>query len=249
MVIEGAFGDMNTEYVDTFKIHPVTQAELNEVIRKHVMFLTARSGGARAVLRDRDLSGLSFVGQNLAQSDFTGCIMALADCSHANFESATLFGCDLSKANLTSTDFQKSELGRVVFMEGNFSNERALELTPQTWRWYKAKAPGGPLSQLCVHIFDSLHGLGGPIEAVPFTVLHGNMEVFGFRIGEISCPTKYFKEASSINFRRSMEYGIGVLKTTAGFVAHKMGIANLPRFDSTGRKVLLKYYSEAVQKS
>ncbi len=58
------------------------------------------------------------------------------------------------------------ELGRVVFMEGNFSNERALELTPQTWRWYKAKAPGGPLSQLAVHIFDSLHCLGGPIEAV-----------------------------------------------------------------------------------
>jgi predicted dehydrogenase len=58
------------------------------------------------------------------------------------------------------------ELGRVVFMEGNFSNERALELTPQTWRWYKAKAPGGPLSQLAVHIFDSLHCLGGPIDAV-----------------------------------------------------------------------------------
>ena len=58
------------------------------------------------------------------------------------------------------------ELGRVVLMEGNFSNERALELTPQSWRWYKAKAPGGPLSQLCVHIFDSLHCLGGPIEAV-----------------------------------------------------------------------------------
>lgn len=58
------------------------------------------------------------------------------------------------------------ELGRVVFMEGNFSNERALELTPQTWRWYKAKAPGGPLSQLAVHIFDSLHCLGGAIDSV-----------------------------------------------------------------------------------
>jgi len=57
-------------------------------------------------------------------------------------------------------------LGRVVFLEGNFSNERALELTPQTWRWYKAKAPGGPLSQLAVHIFDSLHCLGGTIDAV-----------------------------------------------------------------------------------
>src|SRR5215471_3209388 len=35
------------------------------------------------------------------------------------------------------------ELGRVAFMEANFSNERALELTPQTWRWYRARAPGG----------------------------------------------------------------------------------------------------------
>ena len=34
---------------------------------------------------------------------------------------------------------------------------------------------------------------------------------FGFRIGEISCPTKYFAEASSINFRRSVRYGLGVL--------------------------------------
>ena len=34
---------------------------------------------------------------------------------------------------------------------------------------------------------------------------------FGFRIGEVSCPTKYFKEASSINFRRSVQYGLGVL--------------------------------------
>jgi glycosyltransferase involved in cell wall biosynthesis len=70
--------------------------------------------------------------------------------------------------------------------------------------------------------------------------------MFGFRIGEISCPTKYFKEASSINFKRSIKYGIGVLMTTAGFVAHRMGIAKLPRYDATGRKVMLKYYSEVV---
>ena len=35
--------------------------------------------------------------------------------------------------------------------------------------------------------------------------------MFGFKIGEISCPTKYFAEASSISFRRSVEYGLGVL--------------------------------------
>jgi predicted dehydrogenase len=61
------------------------------------------------------------------------------------------------------------ELGRVAFIEANFSNERALELTPQTWRWYKDKAPGGPLSQLAVHHFDVLHYLGGEIAEVSST--------------------------------------------------------------------------------
>jgi predicted dehydrogenase len=51
-------------------------------------------------------------------------------------------------------------------MEANFSNERALELTPDTWRWYKARAPGGPLSQLAIHQFDVLHYLGGEVAEV-----------------------------------------------------------------------------------
>jgi len=67
--------------------------------------------------------------------------------------------------------------------------------------------------------------------------------MFGFRIGEISCPTKYFPEASSINFRRSVEYGLGVLATTASFVAHKMGISRARRFDANGRKVTQQHYS------
>ena len=58
---------------------------------------------------------------------------------------------------------ESGELGRVGFMEANFSNERALELTPKAWRWYKDRAPGGPLSQLAIHQFDVLHYLGGEI--------------------------------------------------------------------------------------
>ncbi len=69
--------------------------------------------------------------------------------------------------------------------------------------------------------------------------------MFGFKIGEISCPTKYFKEASSINFKRSVKYGLGVLATTAGFVAHKLGIVRMPRYGVTGRKVTQQYYSQA----
>jgi predicted dehydrogenase len=58
---------------------------------------------------------------------------------------------------------EAGELGRVGFMEANFSNERALELTPKAWRWYRDRAPGGPLSQLAIHQFDVLHYLGGEI--------------------------------------------------------------------------------------
>jgi glycosyltransferase involved in cell wall biosynthesis len=69
--------------------------------------------------------------------------------------------------------------------------------------------------------------------------------MFGFRIGEISCPTKYFEEASSINFKRSVEYGLGVLGTTAGFVGHKLGFHRQRRYEASGRKVSQQqYYSE-----
>jgi len=73
--------------------------------------------------------------------------------------------------------------------------------------------------------------------------------MFGFRIGEISCPTKYFEEASSINFKRSVQYGLGVLATTLSFVAHKMGVRRVARFGPSGRKVTQEYYSGAEQKS
>ena len=66
--------------------------------------------------------------------------------------------------------------------------------------------------------------------------------MFGFRIGKISCPTKYFEEASSINFRRSVKYGLGVMATTAGFVAHKLGIVRVACFSATGRKLTKQYY-------
>ncbi len=47
----------------------------------------------------------------------------------------------------------------------------------------------------------------------------------GFEIGEITCPTKYFEEASSINFRRSSIYGLGVLGVSFRYMLHKAGLA------------------------
>jgi len=49
---------------------------------------------------------------------------------------------------------------------------------------------------------------------------------FGFRIGEVTCPTKYFEDASSINFRRSVTYGLGVLKTSVQFRLQKWSVCD-----------------------
>lgn len=57
-------------------------------------------------------------------------------------------------------------LGEVSLAEANFSNERGLELTPQTWRFYADKSPGGAFIQLGVHHADTLQYLLGPVKTV-----------------------------------------------------------------------------------
>jgi glycosyltransferase involved in cell wall biosynthesis len=72
---------------------------------------------------------------------------------------------------------------------------------------------------------------------------------FGFKIGEVSCPTKYFPEASSINFRRSVKYGFGVLATTLQFALQKWGLAKYRIFDSAGRRLepgIANYYARGT---
>ncbi len=65
------------------------------------------------------------------------------------------------KAMLDSGD-----LGDLVLVETNFSNDRAWDLKPGQWRFYRDENPGGPLIQLGVHHVDTLHYLGGPIDRV-----------------------------------------------------------------------------------
>jgi len=67
---------------------------------------------------------------------------------------------------------------------------------------------------------------------------------FGFRIGEISCPTKYFAEASTINFGRSVHYGLGVLATTLKLWLQRRGLVHLRLFSPKGRKLEANYYQE-----
>ena len=60
---------------------------------------------------------------------------------------------------------------------------------------------------------------------------------FGYSIAEITCPTKYFEEASSINFSRSVTYGLGVLETAARFRLHKLGWLDSKIYDGQGGKL------------
>lgn len=69
----------------------------------------------------------------------------------------------------------------------------------------------------------------------------------GFRIGEVTCPTKYFPEASSINFRRSCTYGIGVLAASLGGWADRVGLFT-PRFLRRDGRTLLDLDSSELDR-
>jgi len=86
-----------------------------------------------------------------------------------------------------------------------------------------------------------------PVETLP---LHENSDdfifdnqmlaqavAFGFSIGEVSCPTKYFPEASSIDFRRSVTYGFGVLGTAFRYRLHRWGMLRCGLFEQEGRRL------------
>lgn len=60
---------------------------------------------------------------------------------------------------------------------------------------------------------------------------------FGFKIGELSCPTKYFDEASSINFKRSVKYGLGVLASIMKYLLSRLGARRFKIFRSDGKKL------------
>ncbi len=72
----------------------------------------------------------------------------------------------LSGSRLMRSWIDDGSLGDVSLAEANFSNERGLELTPETWRWYADKSPGGTFIQLGVHHADNLQYLLGPVARV-----------------------------------------------------------------------------------
>jgi len=62
----------------------------------------------------------------------------------------------------------------------------------------------------------------------------------GFRVGEVSCPTRYFAEASSIDFSRSVRYGFGVLRVSLQGALHRAGLYSAPFLRTNGRRLMAK---------
>jgi hypothetical protein len=60
---------------------------------------------------------------------------------------------------------------------------------------------------------------------------------FNFRVGEITCPSRYEKDSSSISFLRSVVYGFGVLGTALSYMLSKRSLAHSKIFDPNGRKL------------
>ena len=58
----------------------------------------------------------------------------------------------------------------------------------------------------------------------------------GFHIAEVTCPTKYFEEASSINLTRSIRYGLGVLRVSVSHLLQRLGLARFEIFRKVGQK-------------
>jgi glycosyltransferase involved in cell wall biosynthesis len=94
------------------------------------------------------------------------------------------------------------------------------------------------------------------LETVPF-VLNSNDFVFdtqiivqavafGFKIAEIAVPTRYFKEASSVNFVRSMVYGFATLAALWEFVLDRVGIKRSPRYRKSLAEVISRYHRQRL---
>lgn len=71
---------------------------------------------------------------------------------------------------------------------------------------------------------------------------------FGFRVGEIGVPTRYFKEASSVNFKRSVVYGLSTLWVMARYLANRWGLMRCDEFRRPLRDVISPYHAPSILK-
>ena len=102
------------------------------------------------------------IAHTLADARRIAASVARAGITLAVGHSARLLGASRKMKALVD----RGEVGKVTLVEANWSNERALELTPDMWRYHATDTPGGPLIQLLIHHFDTAQYIFGPITEV-----------------------------------------------------------------------------------
>lgn len=88
----------------------ISQDQLDEVLRKHRNFSVGKPGGARAVMKFKDLSGLDFRRIDLSGADFTGSNLARCNLSYGTYVGSAFYGCDLRDANLEGANFTRADM-------------------------------------------------------------------------------------------------------------------------------------------
>lgn len=88
----------------------ITQDQFDAAIRKHRYFSIGKQGGARAVFKFADLSGLDFRGADLSGADFTGSNLSECNLKRGTFTGAAFYGCNLDRANMEWANFSRADL-------------------------------------------------------------------------------------------------------------------------------------------
>jgi len=96
----------------------------------------------------------------------------------------------------------------------------------------------------------------GLLETIPFmlnsddfvfdTQVIAQAVAFGFRVDEIAVPTRYFPEASSVNFQRSVVYGLSTLNVMGRFVLNRLGLIRAPEFRRKLREVISRHHADEI---
>ncbi len=72
---------------------------------------------------------------------------------------------------------------------------------------------------------------------------------FNFKVGEIAVPTRYFEEASSINFKRSVVYGLSTLWTMGRYLLFRWGLLKAPQFTRTLQQIMSRYHWAEIEQA
>ena len=122
---------------------PVTQDELNDILKRHTMFLRGKIGGQRAVLHYKDLSNLNFHNHDISQADFTGSMLVEADLSLGIYKSACFFGCNLKSADLSYADLSRADLRGSYLGGANLSGACLIDADMREGKIMEKEKGGG----------------------------------------------------------------------------------------------------------